>query len=192
MSSGTAKAALILAALSAGKSFNILGGQPPLPVPSSPTNNVEPRMLRGNFSITRGTGTSGNVGLNPALDDFAQPFDPTTRWGSAVVRYPFTRIGMRCLISGPILNISTSWLFYAQLFAQSLGTYILLPAPCQIALSPTSPRIIDTGLFTFASLGIPNFTQLTPGVDIVTLGETYVISGVAQPMVGHVEIYGGL
>ena len=192
MSSGTAKGALILAALAMGKSFNVLGGQPPLPVPTPSTTNYEPRMLRGNFSITRGTGTSGNFGLNPAQDDFAQPFNPTAGWGSAVVRYPFTRIGLRALISGPLASGGSSWLFYAQAFVASLGTYVTIPAQVQIALSTTSQRILDTGLVAISSLAIPGFTQLTPGVDIVTLGETFVISGVAQTMVGHVEIYGGM
>jgi len=192
MSSGTAKVALILAAVAAGRSFNILSGQPPLPVPT-PTPGTDPRtLLRGNFSITRGAGTSGNLGLNPALDDFNQPFASPTGWGSSVVRFPFTRIGMRALISVPIQNIATSWLFSAQVFIASLNSYVLLPASVQIALAQTSPRTLDTGLVSISSMGLPNgISQLTPGVDIVTLAETFLISGVAQPMVGNVELYGG-
>lgn len=193
MSSDTAKAGLILALLAAGKSFNILQGQPPLPVPVSPTNNVDPRILRGNFSITRAANTSGNVGLNPALDDFAQPFSPATGWGSAVARFPFTRIGLRALISAPVLNVSTVWVFYPQVYVASLGLYVVLPAPVQLTLTPTSPRILDTGLVQISTLGYAGFTQLTPGADILNIGETYLIApGPAQPMVGFVELYGGL
>lgn len=193
MSSGTAKAALILAAIAAGKSFNVLGGQPPLPIPQNPTDGIEPRMLRGNFSVNRASGTSGNTGLNPALDDFAQPFNPTANWGSSVARFPFTRIGLRGLINNPLVNSSSVWVFYPQIYVGSLGLYVTLPAPAQISLNTTSPRILDTGLIQISTLGFPTFTALTPGVDIVTIGETYlIVGGVSQPMVGHVELYGGL
>lgn len=192
MSSGTAKAALILALVSAGKSFNILQGQPPLPAPSPPASNTDPRtILRGNFSITRGGGTSGNLGLNPALDDFAQSFATPTVWGSSVPRFPFTRIGLRALTTGPLLNVGSNWLYTIQVFVSSLGAYVLLPAQVQLALSTTTGRFLDTGLVSIASLAIPGFTQLTPGVDVVTLAETFLVLGVAQPMVGHVEVYGG-
>jgi hypothetical protein len=108
--------------------------------------------------------------------------------GSRIADKPYTALGLRTLVDQPLFDATSMWTFYVVVFVAAQNMlYIALQSSNMI--SNITPRILDSGLISLASQGLPQ--ALVPGADIISTQLFFSNNGLAsQSMFGYNEIYG--